>query len=76
MRASSLTAPYAILVVHRHCHDYIQDWSRARRLAILYLARTYDYDLEEFWALTRRNWPDQNEVDLEIEWLLAMRGVK
>jgi hypothetical protein len=73
-RALALTAEYAILVVHRHCHDHIQNWPRARRLALLYLARPSDYDLEAFWELTSRRWPEQEDVDREIEQLLLQRS--
>lgn len=65
-RAKSLTARFAILCVCRTCHRIIQDWSRAKRLALLYLARSSDYDLEKFWALTGRRFPDQESVDIEI----------
>jgi hypothetical protein len=69
-RAIALTAEYAVLVVCRLCHRKVQDWSRARRLALLMLARPAEYCLEKFWALTKRNWPDQEDVDREAE---AMR---
>ena len=68
-RKIALTAPYAILVLHRHCHHFVQNWSRAKRLAILMLARPEDYDLDAFWRLTRRNWPDQEDIDREYEYL-------
>ncbi len=66
-RKIALMAPYAILVLHRHCHHHVQNWTRAKRLAILLLARPDDYNLQEFWRLTRRNWPDQEDVDREAE---------
>lgn len=72
-RKVSLTAPYAILVLHRHCHKFVQNWSRAKRLAILLLARPEDYCLESFWQLTRRNWPDQCDVDVAAAEILATR---
>jgi len=72
-RKISLMAPYAILVLHRHCHNHCQNMSRAKRLAILMLARPEAYDLELFWQLTRRRWPDQEDVDREAEALLRER---
>jgi len=72
-RKIALQARYAILILHRHCHRHVQNWSRAKRLAILKLARPEDYDLEAFWKLTRRNWPDQEDVDREVESLLKER---
>jgi hypothetical protein len=72
-RGISLTAAYAILVVCRPCHSIVQPWSRAKRLALLYLARGENYDLSAFHQLTARCFPDQCEVDAEIENLLAAR---
>ncbi len=72
-RKIALMAPYAILVLHRHCHHHVQSWSRAKRLAILMLARPEDYCLESFWKLTRRNWPDQCDVDFAAAEIMASR---
>jgi hypothetical protein len=72
-RRKALTARFAILCVHRQCHNEIQNWSRAKRLALLYLARSSDYDIEAFHELTGRCFPSQEDVDAEIVNLLAGR---
>lgn len=73
-RAMSLMADFAILILHRHCHAYVEKWSRARQLALLYLARPSSYDLAKFHQLVRRKWPDQAEIDVQIEYLLSIRS--
>lgn len=65
-RQMALEAEYAVLVVCRPCHAIVQPWSRAKRLALLYLSRSTDYCLESFWKLTSRCFPSQEEVDREI----------
>ncbi len=37
------------------------------------VVRPEAYDLEAFWLLTRRRWPDQEDVDREAEALLQER---
>ena len=69
-RQQALDEPCSILVVHRLCHGLIQNWSRAKRLALLYLVRSSDYDLERFWQITGRRFPEQEDVDREIRLLL------
>lgn len=73
-RQKALTAVFAILCVCRPCHRIIQPWSRAKRLGLLFLARSSDYDLEKFWKLTARNYPSQEDVDREIELILNVRS--
>lgn len=74
LRQKALDKPFAFLVVRVDHHDLIQNWSRAKRLAVLYLARSTDYDLDAFHALTARHFPDQNDVDAEVSLLLKMRS--
>ena len=73
-RQQALDEPCSILVVCRPCHSIVQPWSRAKRLALLYLVRSSDYDLDRFWQVTKRRFPDQEAVDLEIQSLLALRS--
>lgn len=75
-RQLALSAPFAILVVHRHCHSLIQGWSRQRRLALLMIARPEDYDLEAFWDLTKRKFPEQTDVDKAASLILDMRDAE
>jgi hypothetical protein len=74
LRQKALDKPFALLVVRVDHHDRIQPWSRAKRLALLYLARSTDYDLDAFHELTCRRFPSQDEVDAEIENLLNERN--
>jgi hypothetical protein len=72
-RAKALNEPCAIPCVCRPCHAIVQPWSRAKRLALLYLARSHDYSLSRFWLITDRRFPEQEDVDREIENLLELR---
>jgi len=72
-RSKALTAAFAMLCVCRLYHAIVQPWTRAKRLALLYLVRSTDYDLEAFWKLTSRRFPEQSEVDVEVEKLLNSR---
>lgn len=74
-RGMALTARFAILSVHRHCHSFIQNWSRPKRLALLYLSRPEDYDLEKFWELTRRRFPEHEDVLVAAEEIKVMRCI-
>jgi hypothetical protein len=73
-REKALMARFAILCVHRQCHNEIQNWSRAKRLALLYLARSSNFCLQNYHELTNRCFPSQEEVDLEITTLLKARN--
>lgn len=73
-RQKALDQPYAFLVVRADHHRLIQDWSRAKRLALLYLARSTDFDLEKWYTLTGRRWPDWEDIEAEIELLLQARN--
>ena len=73
-RLKALDQAYAVLVVRRLHHDRIQTWSRAKRLALLYIHRPSDFDLEKFYTLTKRRFPDWDAVDAEIRSLLEVRS--
>ncbi len=71
-RQKALDQPFALLVVRVDHHDRIQNWSRAKRLALLYIARPSDFDLEKWYALTGRRWPDWEEVSACVNEILGM----
>lgn len=73
-RARALTEPCNLLCVCRPCHGIVQPWTRAKRLALLYLVRSEAYDLDRFYEITKRRFPDQESVDAEIASLLALRA--
>lgn len=70
-RQKALDKEFAVLAVCRLCHGLCQDWSRARRLALLYLRRSDCYDLDAYHKIVARCFPGQEEVDAEIEKLLT-----
>jgi hypothetical protein len=71
LRQKALTARFAILVLCWECHPKVQIQSKAKQLARLYLNRQADYSLELYWQLTSRRYPEQEDVDAEIENLLG-----
>lgn len=71
-RLKALDQAYAVLCVRRLHHQKIQNWPRAKRLALLYIHRPSDFDLIAFWALTQRKWPDWDEVSAHVDELLRL----
>jgi hypothetical protein len=71
VRSQALDQPYALLVMCRRDHDLAQNWSRARRLALLKIRRPLLFDLEAFHKLTDRRFPDLADVLREEERLRA-----
>lgn len=72
-RAKAMTAAYAQLILCDTCHRY---WAHrggkvAEQLARLRFVRAVDYDLEEFYTLTDRRWPDSDDVDAAYMKLLT-----
>lgn len=65
-RKKSLDKRYAILCLCRDCHREMDHWSRAKQICLLYVRRPYDFDLNAFWILTCRRYPDLGEV---MEWV-------
>lgn len=64
-RELALTAAYAQLCLCDCCHRY---WAHrggkiAEQLARLKFVRPYDYDIEEFYRLTDRRWPDETDIE-------------
>lgn len=68
-RQKSLDKPYATLVLCETsgttmgCHQVIHsEWCRESELALLKLRRPDDFDLEAFYQLTSRRFPDLDSV--------------
>lgn len=79
-RQASLTVPACILVlcnaphgIRESCHGEVGRWSPAKQLALLYLRRPGDYDLARYHEITKRNWPDQADVD---GWIVVLTGIR
>lgn len=62
LRAKALDKPYAVLACHRRCHDYIETLTIPHQLAYLLRAAPERWNLEKYWFLCRRNWPDMEAV--------------
>lgn len=75
-RVRTLTARFATLVVCQlECHPIVQNESKPRQLARLYLSRPMDYCLKKFCAAWCRASTaiSQEEVDHQIASLLGER---
>jgi hypothetical protein len=81
-RRKALASEFAVLAVCLEpwgdppCHDTVQGWPEVKQLALLYLVRQSDYDLQAFLEMTNYRAPRrimQSEVDREIRWLLEAR---
>jgi hypothetical protein len=63
------------------CHDYIQNWSEPRQLALLYTVRPSDFDLQAYNEMVNPRAPKRielhevmREVDSLFELLKPVRG--
>lgn len=70
-RMKTLDQRCATLVLCSDCHREMDGMPRAAQLAILYLSRSSDYSLSDFWTLQCRRTPEQVDVDLWIRRLLG-----
>ena len=70
-RALALDKDYATLVLHRACHIRMEAYPIARQMAYLYLHRPQDWDLEAYYTLTKRRWPDMEDV---LKWVRKLKG--
>ncbi len=61
-RQLALDQRYATLCATRLCHSYIETLTIPNQLAYLHIARPSDFDLEKYYSLTKRRWPDWDEV--------------
>lgn len=65
-RRAALDNPACIIWLCRECHDKIQGIrdSRMIGLAILMVRRPADFNLAEFYRVTKRRWPQKRDVDM------------
>lgn len=61
-RQKALDKPYAILHVHRQCHDVLEMITIPNQLAYLLRADEERFDLEAYWRLIGRRWPSLEQV--------------
>ena len=61
-RSKSLDKRYAIMCLCRECHDEMGNWSRAKQLCLLYVARPYDFSLDKYHILIARCHPDIGDI--------------
>ena len=66
-RSKSLDKRYAILCLCRTCHDEMDNWSRAKQLCLLWIARPYDFSLDKYHILICRRHPDLGDVLAMVE---------
>lgn len=62
VRAKALDKPYAVLALHRHCHTEIEALTIPHQMAYLIRARSKDFNLELYWKLLGRRWPDMEHI--------------
>ena len=72
-RAKALDKEFALLCVHRLCHDYLETLTIPNQLAYLYIARASSFDLEKYHALIGRCWPSWDEVSGYVSKILGSR---
>lgn len=66
-RHKALDKPYAILAVHRNCHNYIETLTIPHQLAYLLRSRPNDYHPEKYYELIGRRWPATEHVIYFLE---------
>lgn len=71
-RAKALDKDFALLCATRRCHDYLETLTIPNQLAYLYIARPSDFDLEKYYALIGRRWPDWDEVSGYVTQILTL----
>jgi len=67
VRSKALDKPYAVLACHRRCHDYIETLTIPHQLAYLMRAAPERFDMERYWWLTKRRWPDVSDIIYFLE---------
>lgn len=58
VRQKALDQEYAILGCCRSCHDFLETLTIPHQLAFLLLARPNNFDIERYYCLCGRRWPD------------------
>jgi hypothetical protein len=61
-RALALDKRYAVLCLHRLCHNALEAMTIPRQLAHLLRARPEDFDLAAYHQLISRHWPYEEDV--------------
>jgi hypothetical protein len=61
-RALALDKRFAVLCLHRLCHNALEAMTIPRQLAYLLRARPEDFDLPAYHQLISRHWPYEEEV--------------
>jgi hypothetical protein len=61
-RKLALDAPYCVLAAHRHCHSILEMLTIPNQLAYLLRAAPERFDLEAYWKLCQRRWPDLDTI--------------
>lgn len=71
-RHKAMDKPYAVLVLHWwRCHPAIHRMSRAQQLAILKHRRPDSYDIEAYYALIGRRFPDELDIEAAVNELIS-----
>ena len=62
VRAKALDKKYAVMCVHRYCHNELEQLTIPHQLGYFIRARAEDCDLEALWRLMGRRWPDMEHI--------------
>lgn len=71
VRQQALDKRFCVLVVCRPCHAMLESLTIPQQMAYLLLSRPEDYDLEAYYRLCHRRWPDHEVV---FEWAAKLAG--
>jgi hypothetical protein len=72
IRAKSQAQPCGQLVLHYwNCHPKIHTFSKAKQLAILKHRRQEDFDIEAYYLLIDRRFPDEEDIETELNQLIS-----
>jgi hypothetical protein len=63
-RALALDKRFAVLCLHRLCHNALEAMTIPRQLAYLLRARPEDFQMEQYWELIGRRWPDIEDIQV------------
>lgn len=79
-RSASLNEPACILVlcnaphgIKQSCHGEVGLWAPAKQMALLYLRRPGDYNLERFCEVVKQRPFEQSDVD---GWIVVLTGIR
>ena len=78
VRSAALDCPFAVVRLCCRCHQDLHELPKRHAvcigLALIHYLRPEDYSLARFYRLTRRNWPDEAEVEIWYERILNGRS--